>query len=226
MTDYQKQTTILLFANSAEEEANNKTFVHSKEVFDTLNTKTQRLAEKTGLRVLLSTEKEQIGTTFGERFANAIQSAFNQGFSQVITIGNDSPDLKSSHLKNALENLILGKATLGPSYDGGTYLIAFQKEQFSKQAFANLPWQTSKVFSSLKAYFEHQQIEVSQLNYLSDIDVYNDLLTFVNRIKNTYQFLRDLITTLIQNAFDLLHITFKPQQYTYNFFNKGSPIRL
>lgn len=226
MTDYQKQTAILLFANSAEEEANNKTFVHSKEVFETLNTKTLRLAEKTGLRVLLSTEKEQIGTTFGERFANAIQSAFNQGFSQVIAIGNDSPDLKSSHLTKALENLVLGKATLGPSYDGGTYLIAFQKEQFSKHTFANLPWQTSKVFSSLKAYFKHQQTEVSQLNYLLDIDTYNDVLTLVNRVKNAYQFLRDIITTSTQKIYYFLNIAYKSQQYSYNLFNKGSPIKL
>ncbi|WP_420551832.1 DUF2064 domain-containing protein [Tenacibaculum aiptasiae] len=226
MIHYQKQTAILLFAYSPEKEANHKVFEKSKKLFQQLNQKTFEKAQKTGTDVLVITEKQQIGSSFGERFANAIQTVFNKGYSQIITIGNDSPNLETSHLLKALHNLENGNATLGPSYDGGTYLIALNKEQFSLEAFKKITWNTHKVFSELKNYFVKRNTNITQLAYLADIDSKKDIYFFIDQFKNSFSILRELIELNANKVISFLENLYTSKSYSYSFFNKGSPITL
>ena len=98
------QTAILIFANSAEFEAIQKPFQSSQLLFDALNLQTLKVVKKTGIPYFLSSEKNQTGNSFGERFTNAIQSVYDKGFENVITIGNDTPHLQSQHILKAVEN--------------------------------------------------------------------------------------------------------------------------
>lgn len=223
MTDYQKQTAILVFAHSSEKEACKKQFVHSKKLFKKLNEKTLAKANKTGLDVILITEKQQTGNSFGERFTNAIKSVFNRGYNQIITIGNDSPNLKTKHLLKAFKNLQENKNTLGPSFDGGTYLIALKKEHFHYTEFKNLPWQSHKVFSSLKKYFAHQSITTNQLNYLVDIDSFNDISLLIKKVKTSINFLEDFLQKTYNKVIALFICNYTSYTYSYSFYNKGSP---
>lgn len=226
MIQNQKQTAILLFAYSSRKEANHKVFDKSEQLFQQLNQKTLVKAQKTGVDVLVISEKEQIGVTFGERFTNAIQEAFNKGYSQVITIGNDSPNLKTSHLLKAINNLQDGNATLGPSFDGGTYLIAIKKEHFSKEIFKSIAWNTRKVFSELKKYLAKQNIAIEQLGYLADIDSKKDISFFADQLKFSFLLLKELTTSTATKVHFYFNSFYTSKAYSYHFFNKGSPLTL
>jgi len=112
-----KKIAILIFANSAEYEAKQKPFQSSEVLFDVLNAQILKVVKNTGLPYFLSSEKNQIGATFGERFTNAIESIYNRGFEAVVTIGNDTPHLQTKHILTAVHQLkqndiVLGKITL------------------------------------------------------------------------------------------------------------------
>ena len=77
----------------------------------------------------------QTGDGLGERLKNAFTDAFEQGFSKVVAIGSDSPDLPESFLRQAFEELDSHDAVVGPSSDGGYYLIGFSEGSFAPGTF-------------------------------------------------------------------------------------------
>lgn len=219
---------ILLFANSSQHEASEKSMANSSILFEHLNEKTLQKAQKTGLDVIISTEKEQVGNNFSQRFTNAISDVFEKGYNSVITIGNDSPDLTVVQLLKAQENLENNIATLGPSLDGGTYLIAISKEEFNEQQFASLPWQSSQLFTSLK-YLLKETSQVAVFAYLKDIDTLSDLQYFLHRsIKKTTSLLHKIIHCLISNHKTIQYYNFKETLPSTSLitknYNKGSPL--
>jgi len=220
-----KHTAILIFANTPTEEVKRKNIVNGHDLFEHLNNKTYLEAKKTDLDVILYSEELQKGDSFGERFSNAIAYAFSKGYKHIISIGNDSPDLKAKHLTIASENLQQNILTLGPSLDGGTYLIAIAKEQFNKQDFAKLPWQTPKLLASLQNYLKHKDTIVQQLERLKDVDTTTDLHYFLYRFKNSNALLKEIIFTIISSLkrIPFFHFYAYKTQFFTTHYNKGSP---
>lgn len=66
----------------------------------------------------------------GERMAAAFKHGFSNHFSRVLLIGADFPDLPASFIHEAFNTLLINEAVLGPSHDGGYYLIGFNREGF------------------------------------------------------------------------------------------------
>ena len=166
----EQKTAILVFAQSAEEEILHKNIGNSHALFEELNSQILREVKKTGLPFFLISEKLQKGQTFGERFANAIEYVFDKGFKKIITVGNDSPELKVSHIKIALNALNNGENVLGPSKDGGFYLMGIDKSCFEKEDFIELPWQKQSLLGSILEYFDNYDSQIFKLNCLQDID--------------------------------------------------------
>ena len=77
----------------------------------------------------------QVGRDLGQRMKNAFIHSFDEGFEKVVLIGSDIPDLPGSFLHEALEALESSEAVIGPSNDGGYYLIGFSQEAFLPVAF-------------------------------------------------------------------------------------------
>ena len=103
-TTLQNDTAILFFANSAEEDFARKKFDYrAVSLFQDLTQHTLKTIESTGLPFFHFTEKEQLGNTFGERFAHAFASLFALGYTKVISVGNDSPNLTAQHILKAQE---------------------------------------------------------------------------------------------------------------------------
>jgi uncharacterized protein len=119
------KTAILIFANSAEKELTSKS-ISSSDFFNLLDSDTVKTVKKTNLPYFHFSEKEQIGSSFGERFTNAIEAVFNKGFEHVISLGNDIPHLRANHILKATQNLATSDYVLGPSTDGGFYLMGFK----------------------------------------------------------------------------------------------------
>ncbi|HAX52918.1 MAG TPA: glycosyl transferase, partial [Lachnospiraceae bacterium] len=70
--------------------------------------------------------REQKGSSLGERMKNALQEVFEDGYRACVLIGTDIPELRASYLENAFEKLRTQDVVLGPTPDGGYYLIGMK----------------------------------------------------------------------------------------------------
>ena len=135
-----------------------------------LTNKPSRKVKKTGLPYFHFSEKEQQGNSFGERYIHAIQSVYNKGFENIITIGNDTPHLQTRHLVETAEKLQNNPIVLGPSKDGGYYLMGLRKSHFDTALFLKLPWQTSSL--NRKILLLLCNLKIFKLEWLANIDGY------------------------------------------------------
>lgn len=88
----------------------------------------------------------QRGGDLGERMANAFEDLFALGHDCAVLIGSDVPSLPEHHVHNAFQQLRAGAdVVLGPSDDGGFYLIGLRNPQ--PGLFVGIPWSTAHVFS-------------------------------------------------------------------------------
>ncbi|MEC3906825.1 DUF2064 domain-containing protein [Tamlana sp. 2201CG12-4] len=220
------KTAILIFAYSAEKEATLKPFQHSKRVFDALNVQTQDIAKKSGFPYVVFSEKQQKGNSFGERFTHAIQSVYNKGYDTVITIGNDTPHLTTNHILKTAHHLQNHDMVLGPSIDGGFYIMGLKKSQFNTKTFLELPWQTSQLNRSISQLHTSKKLKAYYLEVLSDIDSASDINTIIHSfrgISNTIKQLLISTTSIEKKIISNLNISIE------NFIlnqppNKGSPV--
>ncbi len=219
-----QQTAILIFANSAQKEAERKSFL-SKEAFSKLNAQTLKIVRKSGISYFHFSENQQVGDSFGERFTNAIESILNKGFQNIITIGNDTPHLKTKHLLETQKQLEQKDLILGPSKDGGFYLMGIKKEHFNKEVFLKLPWNKSNLRKAVAKVSRVKKLKIDFLELLNDIDKKQDIKYIINSFKTIANWLLKLLLYLVfdvkqiahQSKIIVLEILFsKP-------FNKGSP---
>jgi rSAM/selenodomain-associated transferase 1 len=127
----------------------------------------------------------QTGDDLGERLKNAFVDAFEQGFSKVVAIGSDSPDLPASFLRQAFEELDFNDAVVGPSSDGGYYLIGFSADSFAPEAFDGIAWSTSAVFGQTRMKLKMHGLGVHLLPQWHDVDTRADLDGLIARNENT-----------------------------------------
>ena len=69
--------------------------------------------------------------TLGQRMENAFKTAFEKGYKKVIIVGSDLYSLKTSHIEKALNQLDKKEVVIGPSQDGGYYLLGLKKKNAS-----------------------------------------------------------------------------------------------
>jgi uncharacterized protein len=127
----------------------------------------------------------QKGNDLGERMKNGFCYAFSEGFRRVILIGCDSPDLPEDFLKNAIVDLQTHDMVLGPSSDGGYYLIGFRDDTFLPSVFDGISWSSSIVFQDTIAKAKNGGRSLSLLPAWSDVDIISDLKNLVRRNRNT-----------------------------------------
>lgn len=220
-------TAILIFANSHGVDAARKHIPQSGQLFKKLNEEIIFKVKRTGLPYFLYSEELQIGSDFGARFTAAIQSIFSKGFDSVITVGNDTPNLTSATILHAYQNLREGKTVIGPSTDGGVYLLGINKNRFEPSSFRELPWQRQHLFQETARFFMRRGM-LHQLPRLTDIDSVQDVKTIVNlREPISAELFRLLLIIIERRQLALAHrynasIFFEINQH----FNKGSPSRL
>ncbi len=112
----------------------------------------------------------QRGDGFGERLLFTAEGLFACGFSAVCLIDSDSPTVPTAEFSRAARTLLKpgNRAVLGPSEDGGYYLIGLQKPH--PQLFSEITWSTSIVARQTleRAAEIHLPVELLQLWY--DVD--------------------------------------------------------
>jgi rSAM/selenodomain-associated transferase 1 len=145
----------------------------------------------------------QKGTNLGERMKNCFSEAFTKGFRKVVLMGSDSPDLTEAFLHSAFAELQTHNVVLGPSSDGGYYLIGFRNTTFTPSVFEETHWSTPMVFKETMAKIKEANQSVSILPVWSDVDTITDLQNLVSRSKNTAFKFSQTITFLQQHNISL-----------------------
>jgi len=219
------ETAILVFANSSQEELRHKDIANGAMLFDELTQHTLKKVRKTGLPYFHFSERQQYGDSFGERFVSAIQAVFDKGYENIITLGNDTPQLKVSHILKAHQQLKSKKIVLGPSADGGFYLMALNRLQFCSTEFKNLAWQTSGLVKEISNLMTFSGIEVIRLPTLLDLDNTTDLRIFVDSFQGVLHRLLSIILDLLKLKEGIIDsISSDTHSFFHNnFYNKGSP---
>jgi len=92
-----------------------------------------------------------------------------------MAVGADSPTLTTAHIESALRGLQSNDAVLGPSMDGGFYLLGLRKCQLG--LFDSLPWSTSETRRRVTARLEQHGFSIAELEPLFDVDIPADLLS-------------------------------------------------
>lgn len=178
---------ILLFTHTTKQEGSRKQFATklgrrgNKKLAEQFIHHAVKTVYRTGFDVVIYDTHRQTGDTFGERFSNAFQDLFDQGYDHVVAIGNDTPALDEQHIHQAFQALEKQKVATGPSTDGGAYLIGLSKAMFDQTSFNALAWETSQVFMDLQAYSAAQNAGFFCLETLQDVDSEADLRLLLNK---------------------------------------------
>ncbi len=115
----------------------------------------------------------QEGYGLGERMKNAFRHAFNKGSKSVVIIGTDSPTLPLPYIRNAFSALEEVPITIGPTFDGGYYLIGLSEQ--NEDIFDGIEWSTSSVFSQTLARIRSVNKKFYLLSPWYDVDTPEDL---------------------------------------------------
>lgn len=109
----------------------------------------------------------------GQRMARAFSDAFREGAVRVVIIGTDCPGLSTEIVEQAFEVLAQNDLVLGPSRDGGYYLIGLAR--LIPQLFVDIPWGTGRVLRKTKNVAQRLGCRFSLLEPLADVDRPKDL---------------------------------------------------
>lgn len=126
--------------------------------------------------------REQCSGSLGERMSDAFKKAFEDGYEKVVLIGTDIPELQASTLITAFDRLDVADAVIGPTCDGGYYLIGMKEN--CEAAFNVRKYGVGTVFDETIGHIEGLGKTVSVVDKYSDIDEADDIIAFIARMRN------------------------------------------
>jgi uncharacterized protein len=112
----------------------------------------------------------QRGDGFGERLINAADDLLHVGFESCCLINSDSPTATADALREAAAHLqgADDRIVLGPSDDGGYYLIGMKK--MYRRLFQEIDWSTDRVFAQTLERAHEIGLNVHLLPSCFDVD--------------------------------------------------------
>ena len=119
----------------------------------------------------------QRGPDLGARMKWAMQDAFEQGAEDVLLTGTDLPTLPRARLMESLTLIKKHDVVLGPTADGGYYLIGLRK--MVPALFEGIAWSTAEVFADTKKKIEDAGLSLGLLPQCRDLDTLEDLKAFI-----------------------------------------------
>jgi rSAM/selenodomain-associated transferase 1 len=122
--------------------------------------------------------QRQVDGDLGRRMATAFARAFQAGMARVVLVGADIPDIDLAILAKAFAALRRGGAVIGPSQDGGYYLLGLSATlapALLPTLFTGIAWSTAQVYDQTLARLAAAGCPVVDLPRLADIDLPADL---------------------------------------------------
>ena len=116
----------------------------------------------------------QEGENLGDKMRGAIQDRFTEGYERVVIIGSDSPSLPASYIYRAVGSD--KDMVLGPSTDGGYYLIGMRGKVV--EVFKDVTWGTETVLQETCEHLVQNGASLELLPVWYDVDTPEDLKFF------------------------------------------------
>ena len=108
----------------------------------------------------------------GARMSRMFTRAFERA-GRALVVGTDTPAVRADTVARALAALDTADVVLGPSRDGGYYLMALREDR--PELFAGIEWSTRSVLAETVARAGAPGLRVTFLEVESDIDTAEDL---------------------------------------------------
>jgi rSAM/selenodomain-associated transferase 1 len=115
----------------------------------------------------------QEGRDLGERLHNCFRRLCGEGFERVLIIGGDAPHVRDEWLDEAEARLDDTDVVLGPSADGGYYLIAMRRPL---DVFSGIEMSTERVLAETLDKAKAAGLRVHLLPRSFDVDEEGDLV--------------------------------------------------
>ncbi len=114
----------------------------------------------------------QASGDLGERLTRAFAEAFETGHGPVSAIGSDCIDLEPGLFRSVRDELKRADCAIGPSTDGGYYLIALAAPQAS--LFHDITWSAPETLARTLERAREAGLRVHLLPEQSDVDTESD----------------------------------------------------
>ncbi|HEY5038224.1 MAG TPA: TIGR04282 family arsenosugar biosynthesis glycosyltransferase [bacterium] len=123
----------------------------------------------------------QKGGNLGTRILNATRDVQKRGAQKVLIIGSDCLELSARHLDRARRLLNRKDLVLGPTGDGGYYLVGSKRLFVS--CFKGIAWSTSRVLYQTLQKARQGGATTGLLPRLFDVDEAQDLIRLARKLK-------------------------------------------
>jgi len=91
-------------------------------------------------------KKLQGGNNLGDKMSNGFKVLFTEKYNKVLLIGSDCPYITEEILLEAYNALNKKDFVIGPTFDGGYYLIGMK--QYRPLVFSDIEWSTEAVLNT------------------------------------------------------------------------------
>ncbi|MBR2896073.1 MAG: TIGR04282 family arsenosugar biosynthesis glycosyltransferase [Oscillospiraceae bacterium] len=139
----------------------------------------------------------QRGDNLGTRMDHALTSVLAHGYDACLLIGADLPLLTADHLNKAFDALTNADMTLGPTSDGGYYLIGLRKP--CSAVFCGQQYSHASVFENTVSAAHTAGLTCATAPLCDDVDTPEDLKQLWHIIQNhdshTARYLRSFIAS-------------------------------
>lgn len=115
----------------------------------------------------------QEGEGLGNKMLNAFKKTFIDSYQKVVLIMPDCPKMTDTLIEKAFKSLDSHDFVLGPTDDGGYYLIGMKA--FTPQLFENKTYSTGHTLDDVKAEIAKLDKTIFLLPELTDVDMEEDL---------------------------------------------------
>ena len=114
------------------------------------------------------------------KLSHFLKSRFPQHPERMVVVGADSPDLPQEFLGEAFGLLNRHNVVLGPSLDGGYYLVGLNAYV---PIFDDIAWSTAAVFDQTVEHLRRQEIDFAVLKAWEDVDDWPSLQSLLHRLQ-------------------------------------------
>jgi hypothetical protein len=144
----------------------------------------------------------QSGKNLGERMYNAVTDAYQNSKLPVIITGSDLPLLNLDIFTEALAGLKERDIVIGPSKDGGYYLLGMKKPEKSLFDFEN--WGNQSILDKTIKEASRHNLKSHFLPEASDVDTFKELLDLRAKLlkKNSVSNYPENTKKIIDKIFD------------------------
>jgi len=117
--------------------------------------------------------RRQMDGDLGDRMSRALEELLVEERSAAILLGSDHPTVTRTMIAEAFRALENAEVVLGPSVDGGLYLVGWSR--LHPEIFTDVPWSTERVLETVIARVKEHRVPTAFLTPWYDVDNKTDI---------------------------------------------------